>query len=435
MWESLREVFGELKPGINANAKSSYDHKRSLFEQFAGKQPGLEDNVSPVRTPEIHRVQVTDAQQLDSCGHSVDGQRSEQSSAASPVFDDDTRAQQSPESSYRHPSGFEAGDDVETQPKHIPSASDNMSEDLQPVKTVLFSQSLFEGSPAYKQRRKKSSRDKRSRQRQGDSSGSQYDTGDEESGSDADSVQRTDLPFSSVRHDLGVSSNIFPQPHVPFYETPGRHTSHSTFVPDPIVNTPQSEVMISGAPVPNLHQTQADSWAPSSLSDMPHDTISHMPVFPPVDLEDRSQTLQSGIGVASQEMSSGVVAVNKGFSCPLLSCGRIFKRLEHLKRHVRTHTQERPYECNRCSKRFSRSDNLTQHIKTHEKADRGERLKTEASESTEDEMASYLEAEVDAMAAREGKMLGAVGETRHIGEPFRSSVGGDASVTGQFLVN
>ena len=47
-------------------------------------------------------------------------------------------------------------------------------------------------------------------------------------------------------------------------------------------------------------------------------------------------------------------------------CGRLFKRLEHLKRHVRTHTQERPYICPLCSKAFSRSDNLAQHRRTHE---------------------------------------------------------------------
>jgi transcription factor STE12 len=47
-------------------------------------------------------------------------------------------------------------------------------------------------------------------------------------------------------------------------------------------------------------------------------------------------------------------------------CGRLFKRLEHLKRHVRTHTQERPYICTLCNKAFSRSDNLAQHRRTHE---------------------------------------------------------------------
>ncbi|TAQ83043.1 hypothetical protein B7494_g8633 [Chlorociboria aeruginascens] len=56
----------------------------------------------------------------------------------------------------------------------------------------------------------------------------------------------------------------------------------------------------------------------------------------------------------------------KSHSCPIPTCGRLFKRLEHLKRHVRTHTQERPYICPHCSKAFSRSDNLAQ---THDRGD------------------------------------------------------------------
>ena len=51
---------------------------------------------------------------------------------------------------------------------------------------------------------------------------------------------------------------------------------------------------------------------------------------------------------------------HKSHSCPIPTCGRLFKRLEHLKRHVRTHTQERPYVCPHCNKAFSRSDNLAQ---------------------------------------------------------------------------
>ncbi|THU85413.1 hypothetical protein K435DRAFT_635855, partial [Dendrothele bispora CBS 962.96] len=53
----------------------------------------------------------------------------------------------------------------------------------------------------------------------------------------------------------------------------------------------------------------------------------------------------------------------KAYACPLLSCGRLFKRMEHLKRHLRTHTLERPFICPNqgCGKRFSRSDNLGQH--------------------------------------------------------------------------
>ncbi|CAO3636737.1 unnamed protein product [Cunninghamella blakesleeana] len=55
------------------------------------------------------------------------------------------------------------------------------------------------------------------------------------------------------------------------------------------------------------------------------------------------------------------------FTCPLHACGKLFRRLEHLKRHLRTHTLHRPHLCQICGKRFSRSDNLNQHKKIHQK--------------------------------------------------------------------
>ncbi|KAI0851806.1 Ste12-like transcription factor [Daldinia vernicosa] len=82
---------------------------------------------------------------------------------------------------------------------------------------------------------------------------------------------------------------------------------------------------------------------------------------------------QPGANVVRRARSATVMELGpypqKSHSCPIPTCGRLFKRLEHLKRHVRTHTQERPYICPYCSKAFSRSDNLAQHKRTH---DRGE---------------------------------------------------------------
>ncbi|KAF9991598.1 homeodomain transcription factor ste12 [Entomortierella chlamydospora] len=68
-----------------------------------------------------------------------------------------------------------------------------------------------------------------------------------------------------------------------------------------------------------------------------------------------------------QSIHGGSSNSSRSYACPVQPCGRLFKRLEHLKRHWRTHTLERPYACNICSKRFSRSDNLAAHRKTHDK--------------------------------------------------------------------
>lgn len=62
-------------------------------------------------------------------------------------------------------------------------------------------------------------------------------------------------------------------------------------------------------------------------------------------------------------------AGEKMFVCAFDSCRRPFKRLEHLRRHVRTHTQERPFKCHKCTRTFARQDNLTQHLRTHDRLD------------------------------------------------------------------
>ncbi|KAK7454450.1 Up in starvation [Stygiomarasmius scandens] len=99
---------------------------------------------------------------------------------------------------------------------------------------------------------------------------------------------------------------------------------------------------------------------------------------PPAD----DQMVSAASTTASSTTGSGKryrPAPAKTFQCRGYGeCRMVFSRSEHLARHIRKHTGERPFTCH-CGKQFSRLDNLRQHAQTvhAEKQDQNERMMRE----------------------------------------------------------
>ncbi|WWC60456.1 uncharacterized protein I303_103028 [Kwoniella dejecticola CBS 10117] len=66
-----------------------------------------------------------------------------------------------------------------------------------------------------------------------------------------------------------------------------------------------------------------------------------------------------GVPIVPVGVSGGKMFRCRGYG----ECDKVFTRSEHLARHVRKHTGERPFPCH-CGKAFSRLDNLRQHAAT-----------------------------------------------------------------------
>jgi hypothetical protein len=79
--------------------------------------------------------------------------------------------------------------------------------------------------------------------------------------------------------------------------------------------------------------------------------------------DDAGQDGSDNESVTSDSRPSKKKKGQRFFCTDFPPCALSFTRSEHLARHIRKHTGERPFQCH-CSRRFSRLDNLRQHAQT-----------------------------------------------------------------------
>lgn len=126
----------------------------------------------------------------------------------------------------------------------------------------------------------------------------------------------------------------------------------------------------SSSPQPKSNPPDTGSGTPQPVSDEPDDGTQKadhkrsnsevMEVDDSADEQDASDNdADQGDGSSSARKKKG----QRFFCTGYPPCNLSFTRSEHLARHIRKHTGERPFQCH-CNRRFSRLDNLRQHAQT-----------------------------------------------------------------------
>lgn len=310
--ESTTEIVGE--PALSF----TYEPQRSLYEQFNRAQSTVEADGSVISNFDVTQIDG----KCDTNGSAPTVSRA--------------GAMHNSNSGESHLSNCHI--DSGGVP-HLPSA-------LHGPNMAYLPLSIFDGSPTYKQRRKKPV-------------------------SRLDAVTRSNSEETPIHaNEIGVGYG----PNDSTMTAADMFTSQARGEQDPSVRRAKAvlqahdSAMWSAAPQLAPGQTSAilpngSVFGRSSI--IQPSAQSHLHSF-----SEDSSLSSFPSNVDGHRTLNGMPLTSKVFVCPLYSCGRLFKRMEHLKRHVRTHTMERPFVCDLCKKRFSRSDNLNQHLRTHTRTER-----------------------------------------------------------------
>ncbi|CAE6438970.1 unnamed protein product [Rhizoctonia solani] len=372
----------------------SYDPKRTLYEQFVASRGGEGDELDRAiraaeRSPE-HTYLVSNADTMAS------------GSAPKPT----------PLALARKlESEAELNSDIEATPEpHSRAGTQQPSNAIHNQsghgKQFFNMLSLFEGSPSYKQRRKKVVKPARRRIASGGTgteSESEAGVGLRFLDRDAPGSVNLDLPQNmgnlasdQMNRPLGVHDHITSRanslalPHAarqsPYAQDPVIHGN----VAVPSVSLRQHQPEVTNGLNGNVDGLISAPHVSSSLRSDISQQLTQLSPDLQLQYQPSTSTLPDAtLGAYSAphsiapvtnvystqqppDTSSGLVTCTKAYVCPLYSCGRLYREPGYLRDHIRSHTTDKPYQCDRCYKKFSRTDLLTQHHQTHSRADNGD---------------------------------------------------------------
>lgn len=186
-------------------------------------------------------------------------------------------------------------------------------------------------------------------------------------------------PIYSDSHQFAFASHPHEQPRTPYAEAPIPTQSPYTPEPNYVPYPPQSSSSVgnsmgatnNGHPPPVPANSANRNPLPTS------ENVTHSQRHAPRGKRARKESPAHDSRAAGQPASQVDASADDGngqksessgnvtmFQCRGFGdCRMVFTRSEHLARHVRKHTGERPFRCH-CGKAFSRLDNLRQHAQT-----------------------------------------------------------------------